>query len=149
MDGNAPALPEADARIPPHCLDAEAAVLSACFVADAAPELEPEHFYSDANRLIFAAIRATRSTGPVDAVLVANHLRASGQIYRVGGATYIAQIIDATPCVANVAAHAALVREMWRRRVLIAAFQQCEAELYHGQVDAAGAWRRMKGCCDA
>lgn len=39
MDGDAPT--PTDARIPPADLDAEAAVLSACFLADATPEIEP------------------------------------------------------------------------------------------------------------
>jgi replicative DNA helicase len=147
MDGNAPEPVETDARVPPQSLDAEAAVLSALFLSPGLTvELEPEHFYSDANRLIYQAIL---DTAPADIVTVCRTLRDRKQLGRVGGQGYVAMIVDATPCVANVAAHAALVREMWRRRVLIAAFQRCEAELYHGALSAGEAWRRMKECCDA
>ena len=142
-----PVEPPAPDRIPPHNLDAEAAVLSAHFVAPTTVDLEPEHFYSDANRLIFAAIRAC-GDGPVDVIAVADHLRRAGTMHRVGGAAYLAMIVDATPCVANVAAHAAIVRECWRRRVLIRAFQQCVAELYAGDLSAADAWRRMREVCE-
>jgi replicative DNA helicase len=148
MDGSAPDLSAAitPERIPPHDLDAEAAVLSALFLSPGLTvELKPEHFYADANAWIFRAIRATPA--PTDIVLVAAWLRDQKRLYQVGGTPYLAQIVDATPCVANVAAHAAIVRECWRRRVLIAAFQQVTAELYHG-LSADEAWRTMKEKCN-
>ncbi len=140
-DGSAPA---DDARVPPSCMDAEAAVLSALFLDPGATvELEPEHFYSDANRWIYRAVRAVGA----DIVLVAHWLKQQGALGRVGGQVYLAQIVDATPAVARVADHAALVRECWRRRVLIAAFQRCEAELYAGTLSPQDAWSRMKEVC--
>jgi replicative DNA helicase len=50
------------ARIPPHDLAAERAVLGTLLLEGGAAHhrtqiLEPEDFYKDANRLIFAAIR--------------------------------------------------------------------------------------------
>ena len=67
--------------VPPHDLDAEAAVLSAVLLDGSALAtvleiLKPEHFYSEANARIFQAIRElmTAST-PVDIVSVAGWLR--------------------------------------------------------------------------
>ncbi len=147
MDGSAPTT-EPTVNVPPCDLDAEAAVLSALFLA---PEqcslgsLEPKHFYSDANAWIYRAIRAVGA----DIVLVVHWLRDQGRLAQVGGQVYVAQIVDATPCVANNSAHAEVIKECFRRRVLIAAFQRCTAELYAGSLSAGDAWRRMKECCDA
>lgn len=144
MDGSAPDL--IDANVPPHAMDAEAAVISALFLAPGTVvDLEPEHFYSDANRLVFLAIRDSE---PADIVTVVHLLRSRQQLGRVGGQSYVAQLADATPAVAHAPAHAAIVRECFRRRVLIAAFQRCTAELYAGSLSAGDAWRRMKAACD-
>ena len=71
-------------RVPPHDLDAEAAVLSAVMLAqeafDRVPEiLRPEHFYSGANRRVYEAVLALQNESrPVDIVTVAGWLRDKG-----------------------------------------------------------------------
>ena len=123
-------------RAPPHNLDAEAAVLSASLLyreaLDAAAErLKPEHFYSTANGEIFAAALALVATGkPVDLTTVANHLRTAGRLAEVGGAKYLAMLVNETPSRANVDTYADIVRENWRVRRIIATCQRIEAEGY-------------------
>jgi replicative DNA helicase len=108
--------------VPRHDLDAEVAVLSACLLDTTArdvalAELQPEHFYSEANRLIFEAIRDLALNGePVDVVQVATWLRAREMIMRSGGPKYLATVVDKTPAVGNVGAHAATVRKLARLR---------------------------------
>lgn len=123
-------------RVPPHDLDAEAAVLSAVFldpeVLDAAQgALAPAHFYADANRRIFESMLDLSGRGqPVDIVSVANWLRERGRLDQVGGGSYLAQIADATPAIANVENHARIVREKHRLRSVIAEAQSIAAEAY-------------------
>jgi len=123
-------------RVPPHDLDAEAAVLSAVMLERDALDrvleiLETQHFYSEANGLIYAATQQLALTGtPIDIVSVASYLRDREQLPRVGGAAYLAQVADATPAVAHVDAHARTVREKWRVRQLIASCQRIAAEGY-------------------
>ncbi len=123
-------------RVPPHDLGAEAAVLSACLLdrdaLDSVLELlEPEYFYSDANRLVYDACRTLSMEGtPIDVVSVAAWLRSREQIQRVGGASYLGQLVDATPAVAHVGAHARVVKEKWRLRRVIAVCQRYAAEGY-------------------
>ncbi len=129
-------------RVPPQDLDAEAAVLSACLLDRNALDqvlelLEPEHFYSDANRLIFEGCRSLALEGtPIDIVSVASWLRSREQIQRIGGARYLGELVDATPAVANVGTHGRVVREKWRLRRVIATCQQYAAEGY-GDVGVA------------
>lgn len=123
-------------RVPPHDLDAEAVVLSACMLdrdalGIASDILAPEHFYADANGRIFRAILALVNEGrPVDNQTVASHLRDDGTLALIGGPNYLAEITDATPAVAHVEAHARIVRDKARMRSLIAACQVVAAEGY-------------------
>ena len=123
-------------RVPPHDLDAEAAVLSAILLSpesfdEVAEVLKPEHFYSDANRRVFDAIfELQRVQRPVDVVSVASYLRDKNRLQQVGGSAYLAQLTDATPFVANIESHARLIREKWRLRQVIAVCQTVAAEGY-------------------
>lgn len=132
-------------RVPPNDRDAEAAVLSACLLSGDALDrvsvvLEPDHFYSDANRLIFDACRKLVLDGvAVDVVSVAAWLRSREQIQRVGGTAYLGQLVDATPAPGNVLHHAEVVVEKWRLRRAIATCQKHAAEGY-GDVGDPTEW---------
>lgn len=128
--------PTSAGRVPPHDLDAEAAVLSAILLKrdaldQVAELLLPEHFYSEANGRIFeAALALALSNQPIDIVQVASWLRDREKLQQIGGLAYLAQVVDATPAVAHVQAHAKTVREKWRLRRLIAECQRLSAEGY-------------------
>jgi replicative DNA helicase len=123
-------------RVPPHDLDAEAAVLSAILLERDALDrvleiLRPEHFYSDANRRIYEGAEAIAAAGmPIDIVSIASWLRDRDRMGQIGGPSYLAQLADATPAVAHVAAHAQVVYEKWRIRQLIGTCQRISAEGY-------------------
>lgn len=130
-------------RVPPHDLDAEAAVLSAILLDRDALDrvleiLKAEQFYSEANGRIFEAAQQLAIAGtPIDIVSVASWLRDREVLAKVGGAGYLAQLSDATPAVAHVSAHARVVREKWRVRQVVAACQRTAAEGY-GDVGDVG-----------
>jgi len=123
-------------RVPPHDLDAEAAVLSAIMLKrdaldQVAEILKAEHFYSDANGRIYeAAVALALDQKPIDIVQIASWLRDRERLPQIGGTAYLAQIVDATPAISHVAAHAKTVREKWRLRRLIAECQRISAEGY-------------------
>jgi replicative DNA helicase len=123
-------------RVPPHNEEAEAAVLSAVLsngnALDAVLEfLAPEHFYSDANRRIFeAAQEIHKRSQPVDVQTVAAWLKDRERLQAIGGISYLAKIIDATPAVAHVTAHAKIVKEKSRIRRLIETCQLVAAQGY-------------------
>jgi len=123
-------------RVPPHSLDAEAAVLSAIFLDSAALDrvhdrLRSHHFYADANRWVYEAIVDLRLGGlAVDIVLVSNWLRDRSRLAQVGGTPYLAMLADATPAVANIEEHAKVVVEKWRVRELIRVGAQAQLEGY-------------------
>ena len=137
--------PPVAGRVPPHDLDAEAAVLSACLLKrdvldEVVPLLKAEDFYSRANELIFEACVALATVGkPIDIVAVAAWLRDREQLAEVGGSAYLANIVDATPAVAHVVDHAKIVATKRQIRLVIAECQRISAEGY-GDIGAAEEW---------
>lgn len=125
-------------RMPPHNLEAEAAVLSSVILDASGAKLDEvrailpvQAFYADAHNRIFDAVCEIADQGEkVDIVTVAQRLRDSGRDKQVGGIPYLAQLTDATPAVANVAEHARIVREHYRVRQAITVAQKRAAEGY-------------------
>jgi len=78
-----------DGRAPPHDLDAEASVLSACMigagdtnaVARVRDLIRPEHFYAEAHRRTFEAVLAVAEAGGnPDVVAVADRLKVTDRL---------------------------------------------------------------------
>src|SRR5215468_10752495 len=106
-------------RVPPHDLDAEAAVLSAVLLERDALDkvlenLKAEHFYSEANRRIYeSAIELSGKGTPIDIVSVAGVLRDRERLAQVGGSAYLATLVDSVPSVAHIETYARRVKEKW------------------------------------
>ncbi len=131
-----------EGRVPPHDLDAEAAVLSAVMndklAFDKVAELlRPEHFYSEAHRRIFEACvdLSSRGTTP-DIVSAGSWLRDRDRLAQVGGMAYMTTVINAAPALANVVAYGRTIHEKYRIRQLILACQRVSAQGYAGYGDA-------------
>lgn len=129
-------------RIPPHDLEAEAAVLSAVMIDQASLDravsmLKPEQFYSEAHRRMFEAAVDLSSRGqPVDVVQVATWLRDHERLDQVGGISYLTEVINAAPAIANIEAYARTVAQKWQLRQLLVACQRIVAEGYIPVPDA-------------
>jgi replicative DNA helicase len=124
-------------RVAPHNEDAETAVLSAVLTDSRALETTlpvlPDGlaFYGDAHRRIYeAAIAVHRRGRPVDVQTVFAELKDREQVQAIGGIEYLARLIDASPSVAHVAAHADIVREKWRMRRGLEVMQLAVGEGY-------------------
>jgi len=137
-------------KVPPSELEAESAVLSASLDVCGGPAgaldtvvsiLKPDHFFSEQHQLIYEAmVHLHAQDKPVDPVTVMADLRARGLDKRAGGSGYLGSIIDATPAVANVEAHAQLVLDAARRRAIIGTCQLVEAEGYSDDVGDVQDW---------
>jgi replicative DNA helicase len=104
-------------RIPPQSLEMEQATLGAMLIDRAAIEtageiLRPEDFYRDAHRQIFEAILSLAERDePVDILTLQEALKLRGNLEQVGGAAYLAVLMDSTPAAARVEAYARVVEE--------------------------------------
>jgi replicative DNA helicase len=104
------------ARVPPHDLDAERAVIGAMLVSEAAvaavaERLQAEDFYSEVHRVIYWAMMRLYTRGdPIDQLTLTNELRSVGEFEKVGGRAYVFQIVESVPTAANAARYAEIVR---------------------------------------
>jgi DnaB-like helicase N terminal domain/AAA domain len=131
--------------VPPHDVDAEAAVLSCSLLLaerldTARAVIEAADFFSEAHRWTFAALVALRDQGrPTDLVSVSTWLRDNGRIEQVGGIPYLTRIMNSAPALSEkqVVEYARTVRRKSRTRLLIATCQRVAAEGYltHGGHD--------------
>ena len=104
------------ARIPPHDLEAERAVIGAMLVSETAvahvaERLSPEDFYSEVHRIIYGAMTRLYARGePIDQLTLTNELRSVGEFEKVGGRAYVFQIVESVPTAANAGRYAEMVR---------------------------------------
>ncbi len=113
--------------VPPHNLEAEESVLGSVMLsADAAnlvfERLRAEDFYKPAHQVIFEAmVGLFDGNQPIDAITVADSLRRSGQLERMGGVNSLTTLLDGVPTTANVGYYADIVAETASRRRLLRA----------------------------
>ncbi len=114
-------------NLPPQNIEAEESLLSAILVDNTAlleivEILAPPDFYRTAHQKIFAAISDLFNHGePIDLVTLANSLKEKGQLESVGGAAYLARLVDvdAVPMAANAQHYARIIHDKAVLRRLI------------------------------
>ena len=133
-------------RLPPQDLGAEQGVLGGMMlskdaIADVVEKIRSNDFYRPAHELIYEAIIDLYGRGePADFVTVADALREKGNLEKVGGAPYLADLIDAVPTAANAGFYAEIVAERATLRRLVEAgtrIVQLGFAADGGEVDAA------------
>src|SRR5215212_9744345 len=113
------------ARVPPHDLDAERAVIGAMLVSETAiavvaERLAAEDFYSEVHRIIYGAMMRLYSRGePIDQLTLTNELRRVNEFERIGGRPYVFQIVESVPTAANAGRYADIVRGKALLRAII------------------------------
>jgi replicative DNA helicase len=123
-------------KLPPQHIEAEQCVLGAILLENdallkALEILKPQNFYRDAHRKIFDAILALfERSEPIDLLTVSEMLRRRNQLEDIGGATYLATLLEAVPTAANIRYHARMVRETAILRSLINVATEVIAECY-------------------
>ncbi len=104
------------ARVPPHDLDAERAVIGALLVSETAvaavaEQLTAEEFYSETHRIIYGSMMRLYSRGDrIDQITLTNELNSINEFDRVGGRAYVFQLVESVPTASNAARYAEIVR---------------------------------------
>jgi replicative DNA helicase len=113
-----------------------AMLLSRDAIADVTEILKnPADFYRPAHQTIFRAIVARYNDGaPVDPIVISDDLTKSGDITRIGGATYLHHLVQQVPSTAHAEHYAEIVHEKAVLRNLQSA---CHRTL-HGIGDGTG-----------
>ncbi len=112
-------------KLPPQNLEAEQSVLGAVLLdnsamAKAMELLVEEYFYRTSNRKIYRAMLELSDVGEViDQITLTERLKAQGEIEAIGGAAYLAELVQSVASSANIRYHCKIVREKALLRELI------------------------------
>ena len=131
-------------RLPPQNIEAEQSVLGAVLLDNAVLArvieiLRPEDFYRGSHRRLFAAmLDMSELDQAIDLITLRERLEQKNQLEEIGGAVYLASLVDQVPSAANIAYHAKIVREKAMMRGLISASTEIAAMSYEGSRDIEG-----------
>lgn len=134
---------------PPVNLDAERAVVGAVLVSPkafgvASDILEPEHFYSEKNRIVFRAVASLVEEGkPVDRVTVTSKLSGRPDDSSDATARYVYELIESVPTAANVGRYAETVRSLAFRRELLDLSSRVGQAAEEGEDEAVEAAQKL------
>ena len=112
-------------KVPPQNIEVEQSILSAILIENnTLPEVlevvSEKDFYRESHRKIFAAmVDLFERNEPADLITITNILKEQGRLESVGGASYLAELVDTVPMATNAAHYAKIVREKATLRQLI------------------------------
>ena len=126
----APARASVSARILPHNIEAEQAVLGCVLIDTEAPitilnELHSADFYTDSHKNIFSSMQSVFARNlPIDYVTLTDELEKAGQLEAVGGIAYIGTLTNVVPSAANFRHYVEIVKRDSVLRRLIKSAQE-------------------------
>jgi replicative DNA helicase len=131
-------------KLPPQHIEAEQSILGGILIENDAINrvteiLDADDFYRDTHRKIFnALINLSERDEPADLITLTNELRKIDQLDSIGGASYIASLIDSVPTAANIEYYAKIVREKAILRKLIQTSTEIITQSYEDRGDVEG-----------
>jgi len=129
-------------KTPPHSLEAEKTVLGGILVNNESLNtvlsiITPEDFYKDANRKIIEKIIVLVDKSlTVDLLSLSEELQKAGALDEVGGASYLASLMDGVPKSLNVEYYAQIIKEKSLLRRLIMSSAKIISSSYEQKEDA-------------
>lgn len=124
-------------RRPPHSAEAEQSIIGGLMLDNQVWEkigtkLCESDFYRTEHRILFRAItELARKDQPFDVVTLLDTLKSAHDLDDAGGETYLFELANNTPSVANVPAYAEIVREKSVQRQLIAVAAEIADSAYN------------------
>ena len=125
----------------PQDLEAETSVLSAMMVSqdvlqECLIELEPEDFYYPSNRTVYEAMRDMFDHNvPIDSISLADHLRTTGELERIGGRSFLLGLGNNSLALVGWRRHVRMLKRDTTLRRMIAASAQITALAYDAPED--------------
>ncbi|RYY94461.1 MAG: replicative DNA helicase, partial [Alphaproteobacteria bacterium] len=129
---------------PPHNLQAEMAVLGAILFDNNAHQrvtdiLKPRDFYAPANSAIFEVLDRLIASGRVaDGVTLREHFDRDGKLVDIGGARYLADLLDSAAFGPEILDYAKLIHDLSLRRELIDIGSEMVQKATRADIDEPG-----------
>ena len=120
-------------KIPPHSLDAESALLGSVMIRpesihEISDLIRPETFYAEKNSIIYETMLELHSKAtPIDLLSVSHRLKEKEQLERIGGASYLTEIVNSVPTSTNIRHYADMVFKKHMLRKIISTGEYVEA----------------------
>jgi len=128
MAGNTPLISSRQSlRIPPHNLESERALLGSIMIKpesmhDVLDIVSQHAYYAEKHRLIYQTMLELFSRSePIDLLSLSSRLEEKKNLEKIGGRTYLAELVNAVPSAGNVRHYANIVQKKAMMRNLIAA----------------------------
>ncbi len=128
-------------KLPPQSIEAEMSILGGILLDNESINrvlemLRPEDFYRESHRKILRAMISLNQRGePCDLITMTDILKRHGELDEVGGAPYLATLVDYVPTAANIAYYCRIVKEKGITRSLISAATDIVTQGYDGQTE--------------
>jgi len=129
-------------KVPPHSLEAERCVLGAVLLEKEAVAKviqiidNPEFFYSDIHKIIYEGIlKLFDSNKPVDLITLREEFRRQGKLEKIGGSSYLVDLINSVITTANVEYYANIIKEKYILRQLLRASYEISRLAYEDSLD--------------
>ena len=141
---SAPARPTSEIldRVPPQNLEAERGALGSLLLDpelcdEVALALKPADFYLPQHQVLYNHLLAMHNDGlRIDATLLHERLKKSGDLEAIGGLAYLAEVADAVPTAHNAVYYAQIVRDKATLRSLIHASTEILRDAYDSTLES-------------
>jgi replicative DNA helicase len=130
-------LDAASFKLPPQNIEAEQSILGGILIENDAINtvvefLEAGDFYREAHQKIFQCmITLSEKNEPLDLITLTNELKKTKELESIGGASYLASLVESVPTAANIAYYAKIVKEKSILRKLISTATEIVTQSYH------------------
>jgi len=114
-------------RIPPQNLESEQALLGSIMlkpdaVGDVLDIIIPDSFYAEKHRTIFQGmVELFSKSEPIDLLSLSTRLKEKGVLEKIGGASYLSELVNTVPSASNIKHYAHIVQRKAVMRDLIEA----------------------------
>jgi replicative DNA helicase len=129
-------LETASFKLPPQNIEAEQSILGGVLIENDALNiiiefLEDGDFYREAHQKIFKSMIAlSEKNEPLDLITLTNELKKKKELEEIGGASYLAGLVESVPTAANIAYYAKIVKEKSILRKLISTATEIVTKSY-------------------
>lgn len=112
-------------KVPPHDSEAEKSVLGGVLIDSSAINLvaeflKPEHFYLNEHQLIYSSMLTLfEKQQPIDSVTLTDHLKQEGDLKKIGGKSYLSDLINTVPTSAYIEHYGKIIIGHYVKRRLI------------------------------